>query len=183
MIRFASVFAAVCIAAPVWSASLTLEPANPQPSGLAPGLAVKYADASVRKLSDAARVAESAKPGKPLAGLDYWDTEDGQETLTSGQATGVVAVINGYVRFDAPGTYTIDFLSNDGLQMSIGGQQVAFHDGVHACTESQAVQAVVPSAGWYALEGLYFQRKGTACLHMRAGMGTPDWMPNTAFGH
>ena len=67
--------------------------------------------------------------------------------------------------------------------MSIGGKQVVNFDGVHACDESKAVQAEVPSAGWYKLEGLYFQRKGTACLHMRAGVGEPDFMPDSAFGH
>ncbi|MEM8579050.1 MAG: PA14 domain-containing protein [Pseudomonadota bacterium] len=178
-----TVLAAVLLAAPAFAAPLKLQPASPQPSSLSPGLAVKYAEASVRKLSDAARVVGSAKPGKPLAGLDYWDTKEGEETLTAGRAMAVVAVIEGYVRFDAPGVYNIDFLSNDGLRMTIGGQQVALHDGVHGCTESKAVQADVPQAGWYKLEGLYFQRKGTACLHMRAGMGAPDWMPNAAFGH
>lgn len=183
MRKTASAIALFLMTIPAFAAPLKLEPASPQPSGLKSGLAVKYAEASVRKLSDAARVADSAKPGPALAGLDYWDTTEGEETLTAGRAMAVVAVIDGYVRFDAPGTYTIDFLSNDGLQMSIGGQQVAFHDGVHGCTESKAVQAEVPVAGWYELEGLYFQRKGTACLHMRAGMGSVDWMPDSAFGH
>ncbi|MEL7100540.1 MAG: PA14 domain-containing protein [Pseudomonadota bacterium] len=183
MFKKTALVAALLLAAPAIAAPLKLEPADPQPSALSPGLAVSYAQASVRSLSEAARVADSARPGKPLEGLDYWDTEEGMETLTSGQAEKIVAVIEGYVRFDAPGTYTIDFLSNDGLRMSIGGQEVVKFDGVHPCEASKAVEAEVPVAGWYALEGLYFQRKGSACLHMRAGMGEPDWMPNAAFGH
>lgn len=174
---------ALLLATPAFAATLKLEPAAPQPSGLKSGLAVSYADAMVRTLSEAERAAQNAQPGKPLEGLDYWDTSEGMETLTAGRATGVVAVIDGYVRFDAPGTYTIDFLSNDGLRMSIGGQQVVNADGVRSCDETRAVQAEVPSAGWYKVEGLYFQRKGTACLHMRAGVGAADFMPNAAFGH
>jgi len=183
MFKFTALLTALLLAVPAFAAPLELTPADPQPTNLKPGLAVSYAKANVRTLSAAAKAAESAKPGKPLEGLDYWDTEEGMETLTSGQAEKIVAVIEGYVRFDAPGTYTIDFLSNDGLRMSIGGQEVVAFDGVHPCEESGAVEAVVPVAGWYALEGLYFQRKGSACLHMRAGMGEPDWMPNEAFGH
>ncbi|MEO0938284.1 MAG: PA14 domain-containing protein [Pseudomonadota bacterium] len=174
---------ALLLASPALAAPLKLEPAAPAPSNLKAGLAVSYAEATVRTLSEAERAAADAVPGAPLEGLDYWDTEDGMATLTSDRATGVVAVIEGYVRFNAPGTYTIDFLTNDGLRMSIGGQEVVNADGVRACDETEAVEAEVPSAGWYKLEGLYFQRKGTACLHMRAGIGAAEFMPNAAFGH
>ena len=95
---------ALLLAAPVFAAPLKLEPANPQPSGLKAGLAVSYANAEVRTLSAAERAAQNATPGQPLAGLDYWDTNEGMETLTSGRAMGVVAKISGYVRFDSPGT-------------------------------------------------------------------------------
>ena len=181
-------FLSFLLPALIWAIAGTAEPlkltlANPQPAALSSGLAVSYANGSVRSLRQAARLAKNAKPGIPLEGLDYWDTKEGEETLTSGQAKNVIAKITGYVRFEQPGIYTIDFLSNDGLQMSIGGQEVVFFDGVHSCDESDAVEAEVPKAGWYALEGLYFQRKGSACLHMRAGIGAADWMPNSAFGH
>ncbi len=181
--RFSAILAAALLATAVQSEPLPLEPADPQPEGLAPGLAVKYAKASVRTLDEAAQYLDEASPGEPLTGLDYRDTEEGENTLTAGQAMKIVAGISGYVRFDEPGTYLVDFLSNDGLQMSIGGQEVVYLDGTHPCEESDVVEVEVPVAGWYALDGLYFQRKGTACLHMRAGIGEPDWMPNEAFGH
>ena len=164
--------------------TLNLTPANPQPSGLTQGLAVSYAyPADVKTLQQAASHAQKAKPGKPLAGMDYLDSKDGDKTLTSTKAHHVVADISGYVRFDAAGTYTIDFLSNDGLKVEIGGQEVAFFDGRHPCEESKPATVNVPEAGWYALNALYFQRTGSACLHMRAGMGEPDWMENSAFGY
>ena len=74
-------------------------------------------------------------------------------------------------------------MSNDGLQMSIGGQEVAFFDGVHPCEATETVEVEVPEAGWYEMEGVYFQRKGTACLLMRAGIGEPAWMENESFGY
>ncbi|MFY9211537.1 MAG: PA14 domain-containing protein [Aestuariivita sp.] len=184
--RIASFAVAVLIAGAASAAPLKLSPANPQPGSLKPGLAVKYAfPDEVRTLSQADQALKSAKPGRPLAGLDYWDTEEGGETLTSGQALRVVAGISGYVRFDAPGVYVIDFLSNDGLRASIGGKKVAVIDERTPCEPGDAVEVEVPVAGWYPLEAVYFQRLGTACLHMRAAPkgSAPDWMPNAAFGH
>jgi hypothetical protein len=171
------------MSSPILAEPLMLEPADPQPDGLKPGLAVVYAKGSVRTLDAAAEYLDEAVAGDPLPGLDWRDTADGDKVLTSSRSEKLVAGISGYVRFDEPGTYLIDFLSNDGLQMTIGGQEVVYFDGVHPCEESDVAEVEVPVAGWYALEGLYFQRKGTACLHMRAGMDEPDWMPNEAFGH
>lgn len=182
---------ATCVAALSASAALAaplkLEPANPQPSGLRPGLAVKYAlpEGQIKTMSQADEFLKSAKPGKPLAGLDYWDTEEGEPTLTSGKAWWVAADISGYVRFDAPGTYVIDFLTNDGLRMFIGGKKVMFWDKRTACEPTNAVEVEVPVAGWYPLRAQFFQNQGTACLHMRAGPkgSKVDWMPNAAFGY
>lgn len=172
------------VAATAWAAPLKLQPANPQPTGLKQGLAVKYAyPPDVKTLNQAVQALKRAKPGKPLAGLDYRDTADGDLTLTSDKAHHVAAEITGYVKFDSPGVYTIDFLTNDGLDISIGGQQVGYHNRRIPCFETQDVQVEVPQAGWYALEAVYFQRVGTSCLHMRAGKGAPDWMPNAAFGY
>ncbi|MEO0667472.1 MAG: PA14 domain-containing protein [Pseudomonadota bacterium] len=166
------------------AAPLKLQAADPQPTDLSEGLSVVYAlDANPKTLDDALDAMGSARPGKPLLGMDYRDTEDGTETLTSGKAHKVVAGISGYVRFDEAGVYLVDFMSNDGLQMSIGGQEVAYFDGVHPCEATETVEVEVPEAGWYEMEGVYFQRKGTACLLMRAGIGEPQWMENDAFGY
>ncbi|MEL6101775.1 MAG: hypothetical protein AAFR68_10725, partial [Pseudomonadota bacterium] len=84
--------------------ALTLQPANPQPTGLRSGLAVEYAfPPDVKTLGQAERDLRRAKPGKPLAGLDYRDTDEGEPTLTSGRAEKVVARITGYVKFDSAG--------------------------------------------------------------------------------
>ncbi len=175
---------AIMLATATFAAPLKLTPANPQPSGLKPGLAVKYAyPPDVKSLNQANRALKRGKAGPALAGLDYRDTADGDNTLTSKRAHHVAAGISGYVKFDAPGTYNIDFLTNDGLDAKVGGQTVGYFDGRQKCFETRAVQVEVPQAGWYPVDITYFQRVGTACLHMRAGQGAPDWMPNTAFGH
>ena len=60
----------------------------------------------------------------------------------------VAADIRGYIRFDTSGVYTLEFFSNDGLEVSIGGQQVTFYDAREPCTSTGAVQVQVPQAGW-----------------------------------
>lgn len=176
--------AAILVATATFAAPPKLKPANPQPSGLKSGLAVKYAyPMDVKSLNQAERYLKKGKPGTPLKGLDYRDTAQNEKALTSKQIEHVAAAISGYVKFDSPGTYTIDFLTNDGLDARIGGQQVGYFDGRQACQETRAVQVEVPQAGWYPLEITYFQRVGTSCLLMRAGKGAPDWMPDSAFGY
>jgi PA14 domain-containing protein len=176
--------AAMLVATAAFAAPLKLKPASPQPSGLKAGLAVKYAyPLDVKSLSQAARFLKKGKRGKPLSGLDYRDTNQGDLTLTSTSAMHVAAAITGFVKFDSPGVYTIDFLTNDGLDAKIGGQRVGYFDGRQTCQETPAVQVEVPQAGWYPVDITYFQRVGTACLHMRAGKGSVNWMPNSAFGY
>jgi len=180
----AAATAMAIVATSAFAAPLKLKPANPQPSGLKQGLAVKYAfPGDVKSLNQATRYLKKGKAGKPLSGLDYRDTANGDNTLTSGRAHHVAAAISGFVRFDSPGIYTIDFLTNDGLDATVGGQTVGYFDGRQSCNETRAVEVEVPQAGWYPLEATYFQRVGSACLHMRAGKGAPDWMPNAAFGY
>ncbi|MEL6620202.1 MAG: PA14 domain-containing protein [Pseudomonadota bacterium] len=175
---------AAVLATASFAAPLKLKPADPQPKGLKEGLAVKYAyPPDVKSLNQASRALKRAKAGTPLKGLDYRDTSDGDKTLTAKQAHHVVAGISGYVKFDSAGTYTIDFLTNDGLDARVGGQTVGYFDGRQKCFETRPVQVEVPQAGWYPVDITYFQRVGTACLHMRAGKGAPDWMPNAAFGY
>lgn len=183
---FATAVFAVCAAAAL-AAPLKLTPAEPQPKGLKPGLAVRYAyPVDVKNLRGAQRALDrKSEHGTPLAGLDYRDTEPGENVLTAKRDERVVAGIRGFVRFDAPGVYTIDFLTNDGLRAMVGGQVVGEFDGRQPCEETFAVEVDVPKAGWYPLQALYFQRNVTACLHMRAAPKgkRPNWMPNGAFGH
>jgi hypothetical protein len=186
MLKCTAVLAALTLAGPGFAQTLTLTPADPQPSAgdLAPGLAVSYAYHSVRTLQEANGKLGRAKPGPALPGLSYLDSDPGEMALTSDSAEKVVAAIKGYIKFEAAGTFDVDFISNDGILAYIGGQQVALLDGVHGC-ESAGVQSVeVPQAGWYEVEATYFQRKGSACLMMDWSVpGDLEPVPDAAFAH
>ncbi|MFD2739216.1 hypothetical protein ACFSUD_06535 [Sulfitobacter aestuarii] len=182
-----TLLAALFLPLPAYAAPLILTPADPQPDPdiLSPGLAVEYAyPKEVRTLADAEEALGRGKEGPPLIGLSYDDNNEGDLTLTARSAQKVAAAISGYIRFDAPGSYNVDVISNDGIALSIGGQQVALYDEVHGCEPAGAQQVSVPEAGWYELSATYFQRKGTACLMM-------DWdvtgqmlpVPDTAFAY
>ncbi len=168
--------------------AVKLAPANPQPSSLSPGLAVKYArvPGDTRELSQARpAIKKSGKPGKPLRGLSYDDTPANRPALTSDRKQLVGAAISGYIKFDRAGTYTLDFLNNDGLELFIGGQQVALYDGIHACGYAGEIEVSVPKAGYYPLQATFFQRKGTSCLMMEWGPDSDGLVqvPDSAFFH
>jgi hypothetical protein len=183
----AAITCGILCATSLAAAPLKLKPANPQPSSVKPGLAVVYAyPTDVKTLGNAKSALKAgAEPGKPLKGLDYWETLEGEKALTSKREHHVVARITGYVKFDAPGVYEVDFLSNDGLQGSIGGKEVVKYDERTPCESTGSKQVQAPSAGWYAIDLMYFQRLGASCLHMRRGPAgsEPDFVVDAAFGH
>lgn len=185
---FAGVVAgAILVASGVMAQTVKLSPANPQPSAgaLSKGLAVKYARIpnAVRELAGAERALKKAKPGTPLVGLTYEDTDG--KVLTSDSYEKIAADISGYIKFPNAGTYTLDFLNNDGLQLWIGGKEVALYDGIHACGYSGEIEVSVPSAGYYELKANYFQRKGTSCLMMEWGPDSDglELVSNDVFFH
>ncbi|MEX0339199.1 MAG: PA14 domain-containing protein [Arenibacterium sp.] len=190
MKRFASLMVGAVLTlwvGALWAAPLPLNPANPQPGSVKSGLSVRYAypTEDIKTLADAsAALNAKSVSGPPLTGLDYRDTSEGQITLTSKRAENVAARIKGYVKFDAPGTYEIEFMVNDGIRARIGGQVVGFFDGRQPCDTTRIVEVSVPQAGWYPVDVLYFQRLGTSCLHMRWGKAGErrTWTPNSAFG-
>ncbi|MCV3272109.1 PA14 domain-containing protein [Roseobacter sinensis] len=183
--------AAALFAVPVLAAAeaVQLSPADPQPaaSSLSPGLAVVYAfPGDVRTVKDARNALKrKTVQGPPLAGLSYDDTTEGDETLTSGKAMKIAADISGFIKFDAPGTYVLDFLNNDGLEISIGGEIVGDYDEVHTCGYAGEIEVEVPVAGYYPLQATYFQRKGTACLMMEWGPDSDglELVPDSVFFH
>lgn len=187
MIKFAAPILALTLALPAFAETVKLTPADPQPddANLAPGLAVSYAyGGPVKTLAQAEKKLKDATPGPALVGLSYLDGDDGDLTMTSDKATKVSAAISGFIKFEAAGTFEVEFISNDGIVAYISGQQVALFDEVHSCESAGVTEVEVPSAGWYEIEATYFQRKGTACLLM-------DWntegemlpVPDEAFAH
>lgn len=167
---------------------IELTPASPQPTGVKQGLKVSYftGDRQVRSLSAArSRLKQSSKPGKPLKGLNYPDKGKGAPVLTAGIPELVVADIRGYIKFDAPGVYDLEFFSNDGMQAWISGKSVAKLDDVTPCASAGRPKVSVPSAGWYDLKVIYFQKEGTACLESewKKPGGSIQLIPDSAFGY
>lgn len=184
-----SILAMLCTSAAL-AAPLKLTPANPQPGSLRGGLSVAYGYAKenqhIKQLADARRVLQAgAQRGKPLRGLDYRDNAKGQNTLTSSRDENVAALIKGYIRFDKPGIYEIEFYTNDGLDARISGQRVGHFDGRQTCDSTFVTEVEVPQAGWYPFDATYFNRLNTSCLMMRMGERGKGmkWVPNSIFGH
>mgnify|MGYP003677674541 CR=1 FL=1 len=187
-IKSALVAAALLMPTTTFAQSLALTPASPQPKAadLSPGLAVVYAyPHDVKNVRSAKKALKRGKPGPAIAGLSYDDNKEGDPVLTADKTSKVAAGITGFIKFDAPGAYVLDFLNNDGLQISIGGQEVGFYDQVHACGYAGEQDVTVPQAGYYALEAIYFQRKGSACLMMEWGPDSDglELVPDDAFFH
>ena len=189
MKRIAALAAAVALlAGAVDARTLKLKPAKPQPSSVSAGLAVDYAYPKDVKSNRDAYVALGVKSekGKPLtAGLDYLSSDSEPNALTSKKEHKVAARIKGYIKFEAAGTYKLQTYSNDGLDLKIGGQTVAKVDKKRGCDPIGAVDVQVPSAGWYAVEGQYWQRKGSSCLILEWSQDGSelDVVPAKLFGH
>lgn len=187
-LRTLAVIFGLAVASAGWAAPVELKPASPQPSAgqLKRGLKVDYSlGGSVRSLSAAKSRLKNAKPGKPLAGLNYPDTREGDDVLSTSETYKVQAKIQGYMKFDAPGVYTIRLFSNDGVEAYLGGKAVGKHDGIHGCERTRNTDVKIPKAGYYDLLVYYFQNKGTACLQMEAGPKgkRPRQVPNAAFAY
>jgi len=143
-----------------------LSPASPQPdqSALTPGLAVKCAYGDVLWLDTAEGYCSRAKPGIPLEGFLYGDTEVGQKVLTSDSLDEVTAFIEGFMNFEE-GVHELEFQSNDGLCVTLSGIKVYENYGRHPRKTAGSIQIKAPKTGWHAVEALYFQRLQTAdCL-------------------
>lgn len=179
--------AALSVLASSAMAQVTLTPANPQPSGLKSGLSVTYAyPVDVKTLAQAKNALASApEAGAPLAGLTYPDQGAGKNALTSKKATSVAAAINGYIKFDEAGVYSLKFYTNDGLDMRMGGQRVGYETDRTPCSSTGNTKVNVPQAGWYDVSGLWFQRLSSSCLEMEwtTPSGKKGAVPNSAFGY
>jgi hypothetical protein len=114
----------------VWSES---QPAQPQPAAesLRDGLAVRYYFAKfnhIRELETWMKYRDG-KSGKPIPMLNY-NVGKGN-VLTSDIDELVGAHINGYIHFEAPGTYKFKVTSNDGVRVNLGGTQIYDDPDVH----------------------------------------------------
>lgn len=160
-------------------------PADPQPAEdqLAPGLAVSYVAEYFNDISE--MMGLEGTPGEPIANLDAQPGRN-EPVLTSGKAMGVGAFIRGFIKLDTPGTWTFRVNSNDGIQVSIGGQLVHSDPYKHSDTMSPPILFAVEEPGWYDIAVDYFQRKGTATIQLfwtPPEGGEETIVPAEAFAH
>jgi len=142
---------------------------SPQPadSELKPGIAVNYFYGFEGRHTGAAwRIVDTVNPdaGAPIPMLNYNVGND--PMLTSSRNKGLVAHMTGVMYFKEPGTYKFTALTNDGFELNIGGAFILEDPDVHYDRWSDIVSVEIPEAGWYDLEMVYFNRKGTATLEL-----------------
>ncbi len=143
-------------------------PANPQPdaAALKEGLAVTYYFAKFKHIDDVVgwMGMEQGIAGTPLPNLDYQMGPGNVLTTTSADMVG--AHITGFMDFTESGVYALKVTSNDGVRVTIGGV-MAFEDPeVHRDADSPPLMVTIDEAGWYPLDILYFEKKGTAALKL-----------------
>jgi hypothetical protein len=76
-------------------------------------------------------------------------------------------VLTGYIAISNPGSYTFYLGSDDGSQISIGGQIVANDDGDHGFNTVTGT-ATFAAAGLYAINLIYFEDGGVTALDLYA---------------
>jgi hypothetical protein len=146
---------------------------SPQPAALSlePGVLAEIYFARVQSIGELTQViAAAAKPAetKVLLHIDYaW----GAGNVLGTQSNDFVgARIRGLLNFDRPGVWHLKITSNDGVQVTVGGVDIFDDPEVHSDTDSPAIPVTIPEPGYYALNILYFEKKGTATLRLK-------WLP------
>ncbi len=165
---------AALAAEPVKLPSPTPAIPQPDPADLRGGLAVEYwfdRFEHIRELTRY-RAGWDGQRGDPLPVLDY----QGQgNTLGTTSSTDVGAHITGLIHLDTPGPYTFVVTSNDGVRVTLGGVMIHEDPEIHPDTDSPPLVMEVATPGWYPLDILYYQKKGSSALKLW-------WQPPGATG-
>jgi len=187
----------VFIAAPVPSLSdealepikvPAVAPANPQPDAAAlnDGLAVRYYFARFTHIDnlEAWINTDDGIAGTPLPNLDYQMGAGNVLTTTSADLVG--AHITGFIEFAEEGVYELKITSNDGVRLTLGDQMVFEDPEIHADTASPPLVVTITMPGWYPLDILYYEKKGSAALKLHwktPGASGFTVVPTTALKH
>jgi hypothetical protein len=174
-----AVVLAASLAAGTASAQERAKP-QPKPEDLKPGLAVGYSYGYVQSLREIRT--PGSRDGEPLKQLNH--AGDGN-VLTTTHVEGVQADIEGFIKLDASGTYVFTVMSNDGVRVTLGGKKILEDDFIHSDRMSKPAEVKVTEPGWYKLNVLYFQRKGTYALelHWTKPDGTKGIVPPEAYAY
>jgi len=185
------------VAAPVMSASgealepikvPPVAPADPQPdaAALKDGLAVRYYFSKFTHIDNLAAWINSddGVEGTPLPNLDY--QMGGGNVLTTTSADLVGAHITGFIQFAEPGVYELKVISNDGVRVTLSGEMIFEDPEIHADAASPPMVVTIDLPGWYPLDILYYEKKGSAALKLHwktPGASGFAAVPTTALKH
>ena len=140
---------------------------------LEPGLTPYYIFKKYRNIdrmpSDERIMAEGVTK-KPILKIDH--QFGGGNVFDSRRNQGVGMLILGFIKFDKPGEYRFQVLSNDGVRIFLGNRVIINDPTVHSDQFAESLGVVIEQEGWIPLRIKYFQRKGTAALSFR--WKTPD---------
>lgn len=165
-----------------------LAPADPVPAAaeLRPGLGVKYLIQKFDSLREIEDMATWSKPseGAPLPMLDY---NVGRGAVLSNHNEDLVgAFIDGFIKLEQMGTYFFAVQHNDGVRLTLGGQQL-YEDGLVAPDRfSPNLEVMIDNPGWYAISLLYYEKRNTSTLELYwqpPGAEEFVFVPAEAFKH
>ena len=94
--------------------------------------------------------------------------------------------MQGFINFSEPGTYGLQFLSNDGVELFIGEELTISDPKQHSDQLSEKAIVSISKAGWYPVRIDYFQRKGTAALKFfwaTPGITQMQPLPASVYAH
>lgn len=163
---------------------LSEEMAKTLQPGLQPRYFAKFMARDVRELPEDTSSQLKTWPGEPIAQLNHQFGEG--EVFGSGLSRGVGIRMRGAIHFRAPGTYTFQAFSNDGIEMFLGDMPVVSDPVQHSDQLSKEASVQIPAEGWYPVRIDYFQRKGTAALQLfwtTPDSGAMTIVPAEAYGH
>ena len=155
-------------------------PAAPQPdaAALKDGLAVRYYFAKLNHIDDLVGWMrfEDGVPGEPLPALDYEDSPGNVLTTTNNMLVG--AHITGFIEFAEPGSHRLQVTSNDGIRVTLGGEMIFEDPRIHKAETSPDLVFDIAEPGWYPLDILYYEKKGTWALKLYwQPPGAPAFVP------
>jgi hypothetical protein len=145
---------------------------GPQPTDLTPGLAVTY---YYNDFGHVDEIIEFAGRKKGAIG-EPWETVNarggsGKKVFGTKFKDFVGAVITGYIRFPEAGAYSFEIRSNDGMRLTIGGEMVVEDPESHPDRDAGPVSVQISEAGWYPIEMLWFERRGSYIATLRWSQG------------
>jgi hypothetical protein len=145
------------------------KPLTPQPTTaeLADGLRAQIYVARFQHIDDLLRFIEAApKPSetRTLPELNFAWGDGNVLGTTSSDLVG--AKISGFIRFDQPGTWHLKVTSNDGVRLVVGGVQLFEDPEIHGDSDSPPLSVNIAAPGWYPIDILYYEKKGTATLKL-----------------